>query len=187
MSQRCKRLGDQLTQSDSYARYGRKRAKIGDGDSDFNSDDANDDSTDDDFDTEDDEQSEPDEYKRLAEEFFEDLKIDPTSGDELRNRYNKLTAAEQENWFQDQFNLLALLRLSPDTTYTKEHLEDEETLARGLRLLFHERNGRMTEYVRISPHITYDKLPKIVADTIAAKHVLEESELKRCYMSLQPL
>ena len=52
---------------------------------------------------------------------------------------------------------------------------------------FHKKNGWKIEYVQISPHITYNKLPNIVADTIAAKHVLEKSKLKQCFISLQPL
>lgn len=66
-------------------------------------------------------------------------------------------------------NLRALLRLDPQKLYTTENLEKEEILERALRILFHERNGQQTEYVRISPHITYDQLPKTMAETIATK------------------
>ena len=112
---KCKRtrldwLGNQLTQSYSYAQYDRKKAKIDSGDLNYNSSNAND-STDDDFNTIDNKQSKPVEYKRLVKDFFKVLRIDFTSGDELRNKYNKLSATKQENWSQNQFNLLGLLRL----------------------------------------------------------------------------
>lgn len=94
---RLDRLEDQLTQSDFYTRYGRKKAKISNGDPDYNLDDANNDSTDNNFNTKDNKQTDPDEYKRLAENFYEDLNINFTSGDDVRNRYNKLMAAKQEN------------------------------------------------------------------------------------------
>ena len=103
-------LGNQQTQSHFYAQYGRKKAKIANRDSEYNLSNAND-SIDDDFDTTDNKKSEPDEYKRLVKDFFEDLKIDLTSSNELRNKYNNFPAAKQENWSQDQFNLLALLCL----------------------------------------------------------------------------
>lgn len=62
--------------------------------------------------------------------------------------------------------------------YTTKDLEKEETLECALCLLFHERNGQKTEYVQINLHINYDKLSKVVADTIASKLIIEEAQLK---------
>ena len=78
----------------------------------------------------------------------------------------------------------ALLRLSSDTIYTSKYFKDEETLARGLRLLFHEQNGQKQAYVQISPYITYDKLPKAVAETIAKKLMVEELQLRQYFLTL---
>ena len=97
------------------------------------------------------------------------------------------TSAEQENWSQNQYNLRALLCLSPNTVYTLKHLEDKETLTRRLRLLFHKRNSQKQAYVQIILYITYDKLPKAVVKTIAKKLMVEELQLRQYFLTLQPL
>lgn len=93
------RLRNQLTQSNFYTWYDRKKTKIDDRDLDYNLDNANNNFTDNDFDTKNNKQTDLDEYKRLTEDFFKDLKINPTSDDDLKIKYNKLMAAKQENWF----------------------------------------------------------------------------------------
>lgn len=37
------------------------------------------------------------EYQKVVEEFLKNLKIDPTTADSVKSKYNKLTSAEQEN------------------------------------------------------------------------------------------
>ena len=118
---------------------------------------------------------------------MDNLKLDAFSSKNIKTYYNKLQTAEQKNWLQDQWNLHAFLRLSPDIMYTIKDLEKEETFECALCLLFHERNRQKTEYVWISPHINCDKLLKVVADTIASKLIIEEVQLKQCITDCQPL
>ena len=125
------RLGDHLVQTKQYAWYKRSKKartrKPNDTSEDINFVPEETKNTEN---LEDDDKESDLEYQKVIEKFLEDLKIDPTTADNVKSKYNKFTSAEQENWSQDQYNLRALLCLSPDTIYISEHLEDKETGAR---------------------------------------------------------
>ena len=61
-------------------------------------------------------------------------------------------------------NLWALLILDPTKVYDVKDLEDKMTLDCALQLLFAARYGQKRQHLQISPHITYNKLKKSVAE-----------------------
>jgi hypothetical protein len=77
-------------------------------------------------------------------------------------------------------NLRRLLKLSPTKVYTEKDLEDPETLDRALRLLFVARFGQVNQHIRISPHVEYDRLPRLVLNTIQTKMKEEDAQLQKC-------
>ncbi|MCJ1377919.1 hypothetical protein MMC17_001015 [Xylographa soralifera] len=56
--------------------------------------------------------------------------------------------------------------LDPMKIHKTEDLNEPETLARALRLLYRARFGIPAEQARISPHVTYDKLFKNIENAI---------------------
>ena len=111
---------------------------------------------------------------------LKDIVLETITTKKLRQNYSKLTPIEQEQYNQDEMNLRYLLSLSPTRIYTVEDLNDVEILDRALRLLFHARFGQDQQYMRISPHVTYDKLPSKVSNAIKAKLQVEEQHVKQC-------
>ncbi|MCJ1261940.1 hypothetical protein MMC22_001809 [Lobaria immixta] len=113
---RPERLRDYLVQTEQYAWYGQSKkartCKPNDTPKDVN---FVLEETEDTEDLEDNNKESDLEYQKVVEEFLENLKINLTTVEDVKSKYNKLTSAEQENWSQDQYNLNALLRLSPDT------------------------------------------------------------------------
>ena len=106
-----------------------------------------------------------------------EMKLQSKTLKQLRDYYHRLTRKEQEAFDQDQMGLRNLLSLSPDKIYTRDDLSDREILNRALRLLYRARFGQAHEYIRISPHIRYDKLHPSVVQSIKSKLDTDESEI----------
>lgn len=103
---------------------------------------------------------------------FSDFTLESITIKTLKARYNKLDARKQEDWSPTDMNLYALLSLDPEKSYTIDDLDHEETLDRALRLLFLARYGQRQQHFRISPHISYDRLPQEVSKRIEAKLII---------------
>lgn len=189
------RLATELTQEAVYQQYGNrakraKRAKrsnssVSDDDLSYQNEEE---STDEDLeDDEAEEASASDIFSPEHEELtMDDLALESITTKSLKAKYSKMSSQEQENWTPDEMNIRSLLSLSPDRVYTVEDLNNEEILDRGLRILFHARYGQRKQFMRVSPHITYDKLHKLVAGGIEAKLAVEEAQLKSCFDILHP-
>ena len=95
----------------------------------------------------------------------------------LRESYSKLTRKQQEDFDQDTLHLRTLLRLSPTRVYTLDDLDDPEIHDRALRLLYRARFGQENEYIRVGPHIKYNKLAPEVVEAIKQKMTTFDSEV----------
>ena len=96
---------------------------------------------------------------------------------QLKSLYWKLETDQLEMFNQDLLNLRLLLQLDPNRVYILEDLEDQDVLARALRLLYDSMFGIKKSDIRLSPHIVYDKLPASVADKMKERNVLAEEQL----------
>ncbi|KAL8646787.1 MAG: hypothetical protein Q9210_005931 [Variospora velana] len=108
-----------------------------------------------------------------------DIRLVSRATKEIRKKYQQLTKQEQEDFDQDAITLRQLLALDPKKVYTVEDLETSDILDRSLRLLYRARFGQQQEYIRISPHIRYDKLSRGTVKTIEENSKLKEDEILR--------
>lgn len=122
-----------------------------------------------------------------AASFMNELLSETITTKKLRAQYMKLTLAEQERYDQEEMNLRYLLSLSPIKTYVIEDLQDVHVLDRALRLLFHRRYGEEKQFMKISPHINYDKLPGQVSTAITKKLKMKEEDMKKCYAEVKTI
>ena len=97
---------------------------------------------------------------------------------ELRRRYLWLPEELKNEVSQDVINFYRFLSYDPDKVYTVDDPQDNEILNRGLRLLFGNRIGQAQERLRVTPHISYEALPKSLADAIASKLAQEKETIE---------
>ncbi|KAI4188332.1 MAG: hypothetical protein L6R41_002206 [Letrouitia leprolyta] len=108
-----------------------------------------------------------------------DIRLLSRTTAEIRRTYSRLTKTEQEDFDQDTIALKQLLTMDPKKVYSIKDLETPDVLDRALRLLFRARFGQAQEYVRISPHIKYDKLSKETLKAIERNTKIQDEEVKR--------
>jgi hypothetical protein len=98
----------------------------------------------------------------------------------MKIEYDKLTTLKQEQYSQEKMNLRRLLKLSLTKIYTMKDLNDSDVLNRALRLLFVTRYEQITQHMRISSHVEYDKLSKNVIRVIRIKMKKKNYQLQKC-------
>ena len=84
----------------------------------------------------------------------------------LKKQYNKLDRAQQKQWLPTDMNLWQQLSFNLDKVYNMTDLEDKLTLDRALRHFFAAQYGQKKQHLRISPHVSYNIFPKLVAARI---------------------
>ncbi len=95
-------------------------------------------------------------------------------------QYAKLNKDEQKQFSQKKMNFRRFLKLSSIKVYTKKNLDDSETLDRALRLLFVVRFDQVNQHIRISSHVEYDRLSKLILNIIQIKMKKKNAQLQKC-------
>lgn len=96
---------------------------------------------------------------------------------QIRETYARMSRKQQEDFDQDTLHSRSLLSLSPTRVYTLDDLQDPEIHDRALRLPYRARFGQEHEYIRVGPHIKYNKLAPEVVESIKQNMTTFDTEV----------
>ena len=91
-----------------------------------------------------------------------------------------MSRASQDGLSQADLYFYRMLALDPDYEYGVDDLKDSETLHRAYRLLFQAKFGQDTERLKLTPHVTYNKLLKRTCGRVKELLEVEEKHLEEC-------